>query len=839
MKLPDDYLSIVQKPSRYIGNEIGSVRKNPEEVDLFFALVFPDVYEIGISNLGLRILYHILNRMKGVQAERVYSPWIDLEEILVKEKIPLTSIESKKPLKEFDIVGITLQYEMSYTNILNILRLGSIPLKSEEREEGMPLVIGGGPCAFNPEPLSQFFDAFVIGDGEDVIIEIVEVYRRWKVSKAKKNDLLKFLSEVEGVYVPRFFDVLYRDDRRIKSISNVNLKGKDFVCKRAAESLEKNDFPVQPIIPYIEAVHDRVNIEIARGCLSGCRFCQAGIIYRPLRERKADEIKELIKLSLKNSGYKEVSLTSLNTGEYSGIDLLIPQLMDYFTANKVSLSLPSLRPDSLNQIIASEIKRFKKTGFTIAPEAGSQRLRDVINKQITEDEILRAAEIVFKEGWGALKLYFMIGLPTEKMEDIEEIINLVRKIRKLSFKSTGRFKRLSVSISPFVPKSHTPFQWASQHPHDEMNEKIRFITGSVRDRRIDFEWHNPQLSFLEATIARGDRRVGDIIERAFNKGCRFDGWSEQFDFNKWMEAFSEGGINPAFYSTRKREIDEIFPWEHIHTGVSRKFLEEEYIKATQEVITRSCREKGCNFCGLETRGCHPLPGNSKYSCVLKEESTDGKESVETDDAVKTRTRFRVKFSKTGLSKYLSHLEFQNLLIRSLSRADIPVAYSKGFHPHPAFSFSFPLPVGCEGLEEYFDIEAECAIEPETFCMRINEQLPLGIKFLEAHLLKQGDKSLMKAISSFEYEIDVPKKLINANDEQKKWNDEIKDGELKELIKWIQVKEEEESVKIKYEAKMTDNNFLKPKEVLMRFSGLNCDDFKKFNLKRTRIILGEG
>lgn len=836
MKLPDDYLHIVQKPSRYIGNEIGAVKKNPEDVDLFFAIVFPDVYEIGISNLGLRILYHILNRMKGVQAERVYSPWIDLEEILIKEKIPLASLESKKPLKEFDIIGITLQYEMSYTNILNILRLSSIPLKSEEREEGMPLVIAGGPCAFNPEPLSQFFDAFVIGDGEDIVTEIVEVYRRWKGSKRKKIDLLKSLSEVEGVYIPCFYNVSYKDDGRIKSISNVNPDGKNFVSKRNTARLEKNDFPVHSIIPYIEAVHDRINIEIARGCLSGCRFCQAGIIYRPLRERKTDEIKELIRSSLKNSGYKEVSLTSLNTGEYSGINTLIPQLMDYFTANNISLSLPSLRPDSLNQIIASEIKRFKKTGFTIAPEAGSQRLRDVINKQITEDEILRAAEIVFKEGWGALKLYFMIGLPTEEMEDIEEMIKLIKKIKKLSFKSTGNFKHLSVSISHFVPKSHTPFQWAPQHPEDEINKKIRFITENARDRKIDFEWHNPQLSFLEAVIARGDRKLGDVIERALDKGCRFDAWGEHFDYNKWIEAFSECGVDPYFYSARQRDFDEIFPWEHIQTGISRRFLEEEYRKAINETITGNCREKGCNFCGLETRGCYPLVNDKKDCCSLKEESLDREERVETDNIEKGSKKFRIKYSKTGLSKYLSHLEFQNLLIRSLSRADIPVAYSKGFHPHPAFSFSFPLPVGCEGLEEYFDIEIECAIEPEIFCNRVNEQLPLGISFLEAHLIKPEDKSLMKSISSFEYEINIQKNIFGNNNDIKRWIAEIKDGELKKKIKCLEIIEEKDLIKIKYKTSMVDNSYVKPKDILKAVHGFDFESLKNLEVRRRRTVL---
>jgi len=844
-----DYIDLVQRPSRYIGHEIGAIIKPPEEVDTRVALVFPDTYEIGISNLGLRILYHILNRVKGVQAERVYSPWVDLEEIMVKRNLPIVSMESNRPLKEFDIIGITLQYEMSYSNILNILKLSSIPLRSDEREEDMPLIIAGGPCAFNPEPLAQFFDAFVIGDGEEVVVEIVEVYRNWKKAVSKKLELLKALSTIEGVYVPYFFEVSYHSDGKIKNIKNVNIKGKDFVKKRTVKCLTIEDFPINPIIPYIEAVHDRVNIEVARGCLNGCRFCQAGVIYRPLRERNPDEVKELINLSIKNSGYKEVSLTSLNIGDYSGIETLVPQVMDFFEAKKISLSLPSLKPNSLHQDIASQIKRFRKTGFTIAPEAGSQRLRDVINKQLSEEEVLRAAEIVFKEGWGSLKLYFMIGFPTEGIEDIKEMVNLIKKIKKLSVKATGRFKKLSVSISPFVPKSHTPFQWVAQEILEGLNEKIRVIRENLKDRRIDIEWHNPYLSFLEACIARGDRKLGNVFEKALDCGCRFDGWGEHFNFMKWMRAFGEAGIDPNFYSTRNREEDEIFPWEHIRSGVRRDFLKREFMKALEGKITIDCRGGVCNSCGLESDRCSPA------SQVFHGDYTGRRERVLEKNrgeniSKKTPFKFRIKFQKKGLSKYLSHLEFQNVLLRSLSRADIPVAYSKGFHPHPLISFSIPLPVGYEGLEEYFDIQLESEMNTEDFCQRVNEELPLGIKFLNAYKLQPEEKSLTKIISSLEYEIIGPKVIFFKNSDQKENIVDVnlvrghrvygmEDRDLKKFIKWIEIKENDgKLVKINYEIGFIDGYLIKPKDILKKVFGIDYAIQNEFAIIRKRVIIEE-
>ena len=859
MKPLPDYIDLVRRPSRYIGHEIGSVRKPENEVDTRVALVFPDVYEIGISNLGLRILYHVLNRTKGVQAERVYSPWVDLEEVLVNKKLPLLSIENNKPLREFDIIGITLQYEMSYTNILNILKLSFIPIKSGERDEDMPLVIAGGPCAFNPEPLAQFFDAFVIGDGEEVFLEIVEVYRGWRNFSSKKLELLKALSEIEGVYVPYFFKVSHHSDGRISDIKNVNVAGKDSVYKRTVKSLVKEDFPCRTIIPYIEAVHDRVNIEIARGCLNGCRFCQAGIIYRPLRERDPDEIKELIKLSIRNSGYNEVSLTSLNAGDYSGIGDLVPELMDYFEPNRISLSLPSLRPDTLRQTLASQIKRFRKTGFTIAPEAGSQSLRNVINKQISEDEILKAAETVFKEGWGALKLYFMIGLPTEKTEDIKEMISLIKKIKKLAAKSTGKFKRISVSISPFVPKSHTPFQWVSQEGLERLNDKIRWINENIRDQKIDIEWHDPRLSFLEAVLARGDRKLGGVLEKALDSGCKFDGWREHFDFQKWMKAFDETGIDPYFYSTRARELDEVFPWEHIKPGVSMDFLRNEYSRALQGIITPDCRKSGCTNCGLADKGCDYKTEKSYVAQSISSEKEEIR--VESEDL---SVKFRIKFQKTEIAKYLSHLEFQNVLIRALSRARIPVAYSRGFHPHPLLSFSVPLSVGFEGFEEYLDIQLEKEIGTEDFCSRVNKELPLGIRFLDARKLLPGSRSLMKVISSFEYEISAPHDIFSENGNKEKWAvigdlmkvksdslsveeplvlsqtlQEAKVADYVKFIKKINIEEEgNKLVKIKYETKLIDGKMVKPKDIMKEIFDIDSNVYDKIKIKRTRVILDQ-
>lgn len=599
----DELLMQVEKPVRYVGGEFGSIEKDLSQVEVRYAFLFPDTYEVGMSHLGMKILYHTINKRPDAWCERVFAPWVDMEEQMRSHQIPLFSLESRTPISEFDLLGITLQYEMSFSNILNCLDLAGIALHADERTEG-PFVICGGPCAFNPEPLAPFVDLFVLGDGEKSTHDTIDVYKEWKRSGLPRSEYLKMAAQIPGVYVPSLHEVVYNPDGTISSVRPKPDSGvKPVIFKALVNDLTPADYPEQLIVPYGEVVHNRIMLEIFRGCTRGCRFCQAGMIYRPVRERSMDRLLELAEKLVNATGYDEISLMSLSSGDYSCLPELAHEMVSKFIEKRVAVSLPSLRIDSVLKDTLKETQRVKKTSLTLAPEAGTQRLRDVINKGVTEENLMATVRDAFEQGWSSVKLYFMLGLPTETDEDVDGIADLARKVTQVYFSLPKGQRapglRVTVSASVFVPKPFTPFQWAAQDTMERVIEKQQRLKAALsKIKGVDFKYHAPQLSFLEATFARGDRRMAQVLERAWKLGCRFDGWSDQFDFEKWMRAFEECGVDPAFYANRPRDLDEVMPWDHLDCGVEKRFLLSEWDKAQKAQITRDCRQ-GCVGCGMK------------------------------------------------------------------------------------------------------------------------------------------------------------------------------------------------------------------------------------------------
>ena len=605
LALSDEILMKIDKPARYIGNELNSIKKDKEKVAIRFAMCFPDVYEIGMSHLGVQILYDMFNKMEDVWCERVYSPWPDLHKIMKEEHIPLFGLESQEPIKNLDFIGLTLNYEMCYTNVLQILDLGQIPLLAKDRTEDDPLVIGGGCCTYNPEPMADFFDLFYMGEGEISFYELFDLYKKMRAEGKTRHEFLHEASKVPGIYVPSLYEVTYKEDGTIASFEPIYEDVPKTIQKQIVLNMTEAVYPEKPVVPFIKATQDRVVLEIQRGCIRGCRFCQAGMVYRPVREKNVEHLKELAYKMLKSTGHEEISLSSLSSSDYSELEELVNFLIDEFKGKGVNISLPSLRIDAFSLDVMSKVQDIKKSSLTFAPEAGSQRLRDVINKGLTEEVILNGSRLAFEGGWNKVKLYFMLGLPTATEEDMKAIPQLANEIAALYYDTVPKEKRngkcqITISTSFFVPKPFTPFQWARMYTPGDYLARARVVNEGVHaqlnHKSIKYNWHEADVTVLEGILARGDRKIGQALLKVYEKGGIFDAWSEYFDYQRWVDAFAECGIDTDFYTMRERDLDEIFPWDFIDTGVSKEFLKREWKNAHDEKVTPNCRMK-CSGCG--------------------------------------------------------------------------------------------------------------------------------------------------------------------------------------------------------------------------------------------------
>jgi len=748
MSLNPSQFKKFRKPSRYLGNEFNIANKSFDDAKVRFCLIFPDLYEIGMSHLGLKILYHIINSQPDLMADRAFCPDTDFEEFLKNERTPLFGLESKVSLKNFDCLGITLPYELCYTNILTILNLCNIPFYAKDREHGeYPLILGGGSAAVQPEPIAPFFDAIVIGDGENAVLEVAEEIRNAKELNLKKDELLNYLSKINGIYIPTFFKEIKNGDFIVPEPLYSNYQK---IIRRTEPDLNKLDFPEKPVIPHLNIIHDRFGIEISRGCTRGCRFCQAGMIYRPVRERQPDKVIEIAKEGIKNSGWEELSFLSLSTGDYSCLTRITGDLIDYFYPRRVSVSLPSLRVGSLNNEIMRHIKKVRKTGFTVAPEAGSERLRRVINKDITEEALIETVKKVFQNGWKGLKLYFMMGLPTEEDEDIFEIINLSRNLQRYAKGKGGA--TVTVSIGLFVPKAHTPFQWEAQLDDDIALKRLNLLKDNLKSRTIQLKWHDTRMSVMECIFSRGDRSLSKVIERAWEKGARLDSWGDHFNSAFFYESAKELDINLNKF-IRFFDINSALPWDHIGTGVCKEYLIAERQKAFNEEYTPDCRWGKCQGCGVcDFKTVNPLCFDE---CKIKEdmavEKNDFSENpisennkADMPDENKEKPQpfyYLVKYSKQGEASLTGHLDLMRIFQRAVTRAGLPVAYSMGFNPGPLMSFDQAMPIGIESLCEQLSMGLKNPVKCEDILAGMNNNLIKGITILNVEL--QESKKVKK------------------------------------------------------------------------------------------------
>ena len=741
----------VQKPAQYIGGELNSVMKDKQKVDCRLAFCFPDKYEVGMSHLGMKILYSLYNERENWWCERVFAPDADMEQLMREKNILLYGLESLDPIKDFDFVLFTLQYEMSYTAILNMLDLAGLPVRAKDRKGLSPIVAAGGPCACNPEPIADFIDLFIIGEGEEVNIEITDLYMQAKKEGWTKEQYLKEAAKIGGVYVPSLYDVSYKEDGTIQAVTPNCPEAPAKVQKRIIADLDKVYYPKQFVVPFINIVHDRAMLEIQRGCLRGCRFCQAGFIYRPLRDKHYDTLNQDAHNLCDTSGYEELSLTSLSTSDYKEIEPLLDDLLNWTTDERVSLSVPSLRVDNFSRKLMDKVSRLKKSGLTFAPEAGTQRLRDVINKNVTEEEVMNTCRTAFEGGYTSVKLYFMMGLPTETMEDIEGIANLAQKVVDLYYslptRPKGRAVSVSISCACFVPKPFTPFEFEAQDTMELLHEKQKHLLASVKSKKISVSYHDADVSFIEAILAKGDRRLCDVIERVWKMGSRLDGWYEYFDAQRWYDAMNELNIDPAFYANRHREYDEVMPWDHLDFCVSKNFLIRENKLAHQEQVTPQCREK-CSACGARAL----IKGECCSDKVVYEREVAPIEpprpKVDPSLLLDQPQKVRLFFTKLDRAKYISHLDMNRCMSRAIKRAGLPVWYTGGFNPHMYLTFPLPLSLGCESVYECVDLKMTQKVDFDQMVSRLNACLPPDIQVFSAGEQKMDQKEIAWA----DYEI---------------------------------------------------------------------------------------
>ena len=837
------FITKVQKPGRYTGGESGSVYKNKEDVLARVAFCFPDTYEIGMSNLGMRILCGVLNEMDRVWCERVFAPWTDMEKQMRDHSVLLYAHESGDYVKDFDIVAFTLQYELCYTTALNMLDLAGMPLRSCDRGEEYPVVLAGGPCAYNPEPMADFVDIFSIGEGEEALPELVSLYMNMKENGTyTKKAFIREASHIEGFYVPSLYDVSYNEDGTIKAIEPKYEDVPKTVKKRIVRDVDKAYVPTHPVLPVIETVHDRITLEVFRGCIRGCRFCQAGFVTRPVREKSPETLTAQAREIADNSGYDEISMCCLSISDYSKVNTFTDKLLEWTDDERINLSLPSLRADSFTKELMQKISTVRSSTLTFAPEAGSQRLRDVINKNVTEEDILRAAGVAFAAGKNQVKLYFMNGLPYETEEDVTGIGKLAKTVIEEYYKTPGANKKrqpqVTLSVACFIPKPFTPFQWERQNTAEELQEKQKILLSSVTDRKIKCNYHDAEVSRLEAVFARGNRKLGRALEEAVKRGMTFDAWEEIFDYEKWLDVFSSTDIDPAFFANREMADEEILPWDMIDCGVSKSFLIRERHKAREAATTPSCKEK-CSGCGANCLAspeeCRWCPGHKESEVEYlgqninashnKEEEDDGKRDWRGAGAAKNPGKkpvrtVKFRFRETDSLVYVSHLDINRAVMRGLVKSKLPLYYTEGFNPIPKLTFASPLSVGCGGENELARFKIVEEVSDEVIFDKLKSSMPEGIEILEVYSSDTNFKQIAWAENEINFKCTVPEDAIERLKNEfsgevvilKKTKSSEKEVDISPFIRDISFERTGDGMKIKVFTCADNTNYLNPEYV---------------------------